>query len=144
MIEIELRVLFLDDDEMRHDIFSSYHADERVRLHQVRTAKQAITAITELPKFDFIFLDHDLNNEHYNGQGYEFPGTGMDVVDYLCSDRMDMDKRPGAIIIHSWNWYRAVEMEKRLKEAGFPDVRQKEFGAIKYFKLPDKEPNPQK
>lgn len=136
MTEIELRVLFLDDDLMRHDIFSTNHQNEKVLLHQVWTADQAISSIIELPRFDFIFLDHDLCDQNYVGKGYvQGAGTGMDVVDYMCKS-MDKDKWPSAVIIHSWNTYRAEEMERRLKEAGFPNVKRKEFENEKYFKLP--------
>lgn len=133
MIETKLRVLFLDDDELRHNVFAQNHASEEVFLHQTFTAKACIKSLQELPRFDLIFLDHDLGPNHYSGNGYNV-GTGMDVVDFMCKD-MEQSKRPDSVIIHSWNPERAQEMFLRLKDAKFPHVVRDEFGDKKYFKL---------
>lgn len=135
----EINVLFLDDDNMRHDLFMLNHAQPGVTIHQAWTALSAIECLTKMEKYNFVFLDHDLAAAHYSGEGYDKSGTGMDVVDFMCSEDFAKDKWPDVIIVHSWNFYRAKEMTKRLKDKGF-NVIQKEFEAIQYFKMPE-QPN---
>lgn len=115
------KVLFLDDDKIRHELFILNNNKPGVEIQQCWTATSAIKCLMDMPKFDVIFLDHDLAESHYNGKGYEKAGTGMDVVDYLCT--VEEDKRPDTVIIHSWNIGRAIEMEKRLLSVGFKSYK---------------------
>lgn len=132
---VQLRVLFLDDDSIRHEMFMMNHTQPGVEITQSWTAKAAIECLSDMPKFEFVFLDHDLADWHYKGQKYELPGTGMDVVDFMCKS-LEKNKWPDAVIVHSWNFHRGLEMETRLKEAGF-NVKRSEFDSTrKYFKLP--------
>ena len=63
-----MRILFLDDDEQRHDTAQKY-----LKTHDadfVRTAPQAIEKLSS-HRYDVAFLDHDLGGEHYVSSGRE-------------------------------------------------------------------------
>lgn len=118
-----MKILFLDDMEIRHSAFTRNHIGHDIR--QAFTAQEAIRMINA-NDFDVVFLDHDLAEEHYlkmseglseepTNDGYAH-GTGMDVVDHII--QMEPEDRPKHVIVHSMNGVRGTEMTKRLKEAG--------------------------
>jgi hypothetical protein len=114
-----MKILFLDDMPVRHEAFLRNHIGHSV--DQVWDAKQAIERLNE-NVYDVACLDHDLAEEHYEQfEAHEYsPGTGMDVVDYICV--MPLEKRPKNVIIHSLN-PRGVEMVNRLLDAGVRAMR---------------------
>ena len=120
------RILVLDDEQARHDVFASilknedathcYNFDEVIRL------------MTFEPRFDMVFLDHDLGtgNSEISDQ-IDLPyANGYHVALFICQD-LDFDKRPGRILIHSWNQVGAQSMESLFRRNGFQDVVRKPF-----------------
>lgn len=119
-----MKILFLDDEKIRHERFEKQCAEwmdsdcidrmpERADHYEIVHAYRRLEAILLLGKheFDEIWLDHDLGG----------PGTGMDVVDFLCKYPEDY---PGVhVFVHSMNIIRADEMVRRLVDAGYPASR---------------------
>jgi hypothetical protein len=115
------RFLFLDDDNQRHMTFTKrYWDNERVHVNTFERFCDAING----PKFDVIFLDHDLNdfgeNSIENGTYGTRELTGYDCCVMLA--KLPDDKRPNLVIIHSWNTPGATRMAAYLKDFGFSVV----------------------
>lgn len=120
-----MRILVLDDDDVRHEWFHFFIArHDNVDLVQVRTFQGALDALIENPQFDVVYLDHDLNDYHYRSYSapevkkedkarYEL--TGFDVAKYIV-DVMDDKKRPKQVVVHSWNPPAAEGMMELFRE----------------------------
>jgi hypothetical protein len=99
------RFLFLDDDNQRHMTFTKrYWDNERVHVNTFERFCDAING----PKFDVIFLDHDLNDFGENSIENGTYGT-RELTGYDCC-------------IHSWNTPGATRMAAYLKDFGFSVV----------------------
>lgn len=99
-----MKILFLDDDEVRHrsmmpklighDVVQAYSAEEAIKALEVSEA------------FDLVFLDHDLSNEHYasavTGEVGELEGTGYDVAVFIA-ETLQRDRLPKAVVVHTMN-----------------------------------------
>lgn len=119
-----MRILILDDDDMRHNYFRRELANHEV-VH-AHTYDEACDALSSQDRFDTVFLDHDLNFEQYRSvqkcdDGYEVELDGKDAAHYLVG-RVPQEKRPGQIVVHSWNETGAREMVAILKDGGFTNV----------------------
>ncbi len=103
-----MRILFLDDDQERWELFRA-HADDRyvsAEVHWARSVEEAFDLLKSEP-FDLATLDHDLGHPRYNGQ---------DVARHIAN--MPEDRRPRTVIIHSWNPPGAMVMAMLLRDAG--------------------------
>lgn len=121
----QVRILFLDDAQIRHDVFAREHGADDV-VHAF-TASEAVRALEENDRFDVVHLDHDLEAEHYlelscgerevaaAGDPPFDPGTGMDVVERIVA--MTPGRRPCRVVVHSHNPI-GTRMVALLKEAG--------------------------
>jgi CheY-like chemotaxis protein len=106
-----LRILVLDDDSRRHEWF-----DGNIEAHDaVWSAEEARRALRENPRYDLVFLDHDLA-EDYSVVPAVWGEDGRTVARFIAA--MPADKRPGLAHIHSSNWGGASEMEAILTAAG--------------------------
>lgn len=112
-----MRILFLDDDEMRHDKFGSESVSHDIT--HVRTVEQAIKAFEKEP-FDLICLDHDLGGMHYVPS--EDPTTGYHVAAHIAAKGTNAE-----VIVHSYNVIGAQRMVNKLKDAGIA-ARHLPFG----------------
>lgn len=114
-----MRILVLDDDEFRHQAFDRWYASDH-QLSRALTASEAINLLQDEKRFDVAFLDHDLEPSHYqsysSGESVGDRGTGMEVVNFIV--KLENDRRPRAVVIHTWNRGRAHEMRRRLRDAG--------------------------
>jgi CheY-like chemotaxis protein len=125
-----VRILVLDDDSRRHDWF-----DAHIEGHDaVWSAEEARQALRENPRYDLVFLDHDLA-EDYSVVPAVWGEDGRTVARFIAA--MPADKRPGMAHIHSSNWGGAMEMEAILTAAGvrvaraeFPQGCKDAIGAI--------------
>jgi CheY-like chemotaxis protein len=116
-----VRILFLDDDETRHDVFRAHSRGHYV-LH-CYTAADAIKALTLEPRFDVASLDHDLELSHYvrfNDAPATATGTGLEVAVYIGT--MPVAARPERVIVHSWNPEGAERMATFLESSFVPVV----------------------
>lgn len=99
-----VRIMFLDDDEGRHRIFSDMIGRSADIVH-VRSYDEAVRELAAscVDPFDIVFLDHDLSEEDVMilpGQPTKCK-TGMDVVSYITS--MQEGVRPSRAVVHSMN-----------------------------------------
>lgn len=112
------RVLFLDDDEERHEAVRRM-ADllPQVRIDHVWTAEKARRAL-DRTRYDLALLDHDLEPLTYAPT----PGRdGQAVAAFIVT--LPAWRRPRQVVVHSWNPLGAAEMERMLAEAGVPVSR---------------------
>ena len=119
-----MRILFLDDDENRHNKFAQTHIGEYIT--QVRTVEACIDAIKNNPRYDLISLDHDLGGQVYV-EAVE--GTGTEVANWMATE-MAPEKMPDRVWIHSFNPAGAKRMHDILAAAGIP-VRKRPFGGVR-------------
>lgn len=122
-----LRILVLDDNEDRHGIFRRTLKNEDAT--HVYNFDEAIRVLTFEKKFDIAMLDHDLgtgNSEVADKVGLPY-ASGYDVAKFIAFDLTE-DKRPGRVIIHSWNMIGASNMQAVLQTAGI-EVQLKPFKA---------------
>jgi CheY-like chemotaxis protein len=122
-----MRILFLDDSQLRHDLFARSHGGDDV-VH-VFTAADATRALDAQPRFDLVQLDHDLAEEHAlmaseglketppPGLPVYSPGTGMEVALHIAA--LPPERRPRRAVVHTHNAIGA-EMVARLERAGVP------------------------
>jgi CheY-like chemotaxis protein len=100
-----MRILVLDDEEVRHDAFSlRLLGNEVVHVWNLEQIQQKLKAEDA---FDLIYLDHDLGEE----------ADGRDVVNFIVRE-LPQQQWPKEVIVHSWNFYAANQMVQTLKDAG--------------------------
>jgi CheY-like chemotaxis protein len=108
--EEAMRILILDDDDARHDIWRDSFTKaghDVVNVHTIAEFEDAIAG----PRFDLIFLDHDLNDFSKKYQsvtkgGYKLTGkAACHAIRTLTTG-----KQPRTVIIHSWNEEGALDM----------------------------------
>ena len=122
-----MRILFLDDDKVRHDAFAKQFAhDDRVHVTNYADFEIALAG----DKFDGIFLDHDLNDFGRNsvisdggmyGSHYDYELTGVDAARLIV--RLPAEKIPGTVVVHSWNPGGADNIANILRDAGINVAR---------------------
>jgi len=130
-----MRILVLDDDDMRHQYFAEELKGNDV-IH-VHTYDECVDALSNQEPFEVVFLDHDLNDYKYKselvGAGL-YGGTqemdGRDVTCYMTTLLKD-EQRPFQVIVHSWNPSGAEEMIATLKDGGYENVVRWEFDPAK-------------
>ena len=123
------RILFLDDDRIRHDTFAKRFANAEC-VH-VETFDEFERALLRGTRFDAISLDHDLNDfgqrsvidmSGMYGSTERSELTGTDAA--VLVSRLPEDKRPDVVVIHSWNAPGAERMRAILADAGLSVVVQ--------------------
>ena len=121
-----MRIFVLDDMEERLMNFRKWYGHHD--YVEAKKAREAINVLANSSPFDLYFLDHDLNDDHYNdGSGGMYSGycsgsswgTGYDVCRYIVSE-LPVDKRPKRIVVHSWNPDGAKRMAQLLAESDIP------------------------
>jgi CheY-like chemotaxis protein len=111
-----MRILVLDDDSQRHQWF-----DAHILGHErAWSAKEARRALHENPRYDLVFLDHDLA-EDYSVVPAVWGEDGRTVARFIAA--MPAGRRPAMAHIHSSNWGGAMEMEAILTAAGVKVAR---------------------
>lgn len=106
----KLRILFLDDDPGRAQLFLVRHPD----AVWVQTAADCIDLLSQL--WDQVHLDHDLCGERFVDSSRS--DCGMEVVRWLCGAFQE-PLRDTQFIIHSHNTEAAQMMVWSLYEAGY-------------------------
>lgn len=108
-----IRVFLLDDDERRHQWFTTRFkgdfldiADNVVQAQEMLSAKS----------YDAIFLDHDLHPEHYHSDATDDERTGYAIAIWLSTNP---DKQPAStILVHTRNADGAMRMVEELRRSG--------------------------
>lgn len=107
-----MRILVLDDMDVRHDGFDRRYPDSKIdHAYDVEEAVYFLDTY----KYDVVFLDHDLAPEHYiDGDSKET--TGFDAAVHIS--QMPKDKLPTQVIVHSWNPVGADRMKLQMHGLG--------------------------
>ncbi len=113
-----LKVLFLDDDQERHNSFYKELKRQSIdsRDAEIYPVFGIMDAQDELQAnaafFDIAFLDHDLGGQHMVARR---EGTGTIVAEYIAA--MPKDQQPKLVVVHSFNAMGAQRMMKILQDA---------------------------
>lgn len=119
-----MRILFLDDDEVRHDRFRKMTIGHEVwHVRTVAEARKALAARV----YDLVCLDHDLGGKQMVESRSE-EGTGYHVA--MAMEALPAEQRPADVVVHSYNPIGALRMANRLRSAGFR-VTQAPFASFK-------------
>lgn len=103
------KILILDDDKSRHQQFSKKYQSET--LTHVHTSHDCIRVL-EKHKFDYVFLDHDLDGKIMEPSG---PGTGFEVAEWIANNP---ERQPSQmVILHSLNPDGRTNMRNILESA---------------------------
>jgi len=106
-----MKILILDDDQTRHDLFKKKFYLNSDELYHAYTAEQCINELGRT-KFDMVCLDHDLDKTQMVDSG---DGTGYEVCEWLSNN---IEHACGLIVIHSFNPIGARNMHNILLSAG--------------------------
>jgi len=118
-----MRVLVLDDDESRHRRFAlNLIGHEVAHVYSYDELAEAVEEADE--KFEVMYLDHDLCEDHYRGASSEDCGVedGRDAARHIA--RLPPERRPNLVFVHSMNHSGAKEMVSILVEAGIFATRR--------------------
>jgi len=111
-VNVNDSILILDDDEIRHTLFSKKYGSHFV-LYHVYTAQEAIKLL-QMMSFNYIFLDHDLGGQIYVQSG---DGTGYEVALWLMNNKYIELNTNVQVFIHSYNPVGAQNMKNVLPNA---------------------------
>lgn len=109
----QMKILFLDDDDIRHDLFDLALLPDHDITH-VHTYAEFKTALMS-DKFDVIFLDHDLNYCQYESKSAD----GKELTGYHAAELFKKLNYKPKVIVHSHNMGGAIHMTSLLKSLGF-------------------------
>ena len=105
-----MRVLTLDDEEWRQEVFARCYAkDDLIQVYTADKAKKALLT----GQFDLVCLDHDL------GFGR---GNGYEVAQFIAA--LPPAQQPKEVLVHSFNIAAAVRMVGILRDAGIETYMQ--------------------
>lgn len=107
------KILVIEDDRERIEEFTTHLQDHYLEFEL--TAPGAIETLQDC-YFDYIFLDHDLDEENTG-----IYGEGIDVVNFIVANK-DAYKNT-VFILHTMNPVGAENMEKVLKQAGLEVIK---------------------
>lgn len=114
-----MKILFLDDDEIRQHRFLSRHP----HAVQTRTAAETIRHLTPRRTWDLVCLDHDLGGEVMVSSERE--DTGAEVVRHLVKRVLPIT----LILVHTFNPGAGLQMTADLQRAGY-DAAYTPFGNV--------------
>lgn len=98
------KILVVEDSNHRLTQFKDAFGDQL--LYLAKNHQDAVKLIEDKNHtFDFIFLDHDLNESHYGGN-YSDKKTGLDLIPYIVK-ASEEGRTPEKVVVHSLNEVRA-------------------------------------
>ena len=108
-----MRILILDDEQVRHDAFAEFYGGHEV-VH-VETYSQFVRELESGSPWDLIHLDHDLGpgDSYLDGWGGMQFFTGQHAAIRVCE--LHDERLPGEVIVHSVNPLGANNMVSDLK-----------------------------
>lgn len=137
-----MQILFLDDDDLRHRLFRRSLVGSPHAITPVKNAKEAIQAL-QTRRFDLVFLDHDLADQHYVtlqqasaglwGASMGGEATGYEVARFIA-EVLAADLRPRQLVVHSMNPEGSKRMVAALEGAGL-EVHKITFGSKEFSRL---------
>ena len=119
-LEGRTRILFLDDDPIRGEIFLAEYPD----AVWAQTTEECLARLCE--PWDEVHLDHDLGGEVF--VDHERDDCGMAIVRWLCAQPRPHLKNT-RFFVHTHNLSAACLMVLGLQLVGY-DVQVRPFGAV--------------
>ena len=108
-----LRIFLLEDDSRRCDWFAKRFKGDLLDIsYEIEEAKEFLQTRT----YDSIFLDHDLQPEHYGSDVPDDERTGYAIASFLAAH--PELQRAATIMVHSFNADGAMRMVEELRNAG--------------------------
>ena len=108
-----IRIFLLEDDQRRCDWFAKRFKGDQLDIScEIDEAKELLQTRT----YDSIFLDHDLQPEHYGSEVPDDERTGYAIASFLAANP-DL-QRAATIMVHSFNADGAMRMVEELRRAG--------------------------
>jgi len=108
-----LRIFLLEDDRRRCEWFSRRFKGDQLDIScEIAEAKELLETRT----YDSIFLDHDLQPEHYGSEQPDDERTGYAIASFLAT-RPEL-QRAATILVHSFNADGAMRMVEELRRSG--------------------------
>lgn len=107
----EPRILVVEDDEERIAIFRDDLGGFALDLAD---SVEGAAKHLEGPRYDLVFLDHDLEHGARVYIDPEEPGTGYQIAKLLAA-RPEYREVP--VVVHSFNWFGANRIVKELPNA---------------------------
>jgi hypothetical protein len=104
------RLLFLDDDPRRAEIFLAEHP----QAVWVQTVVECVSCLQE--SWDEVHLDHDLGGKHFVGT--DEVDCGMEVIRWMCKEPRD-HLLPTLFFIHTHNLVAGLLMVMQMRTSGF-------------------------
>lgn len=120
-----MKILFLDDNGMRRDLFAEVLVKKNQGFTYCETAKEACNKLRK-ERFDVIFLDHDLGGEWFAPSD---ENSGYAVAKFIS----ELPIAQGQVIVHSYNNAGAQNMLAVLP-AGTPWIP---FGGHEFWRAVD-------
>ena len=109
-----MRILFLDDDERRIDVWKKHFPGSTITC----TSDETIEQLRDHGPWDIISLDHDLGGMQMvsDDEGYD---TGMQVIYWIEQNKPEFRY----FFIHSYNFHAAPIMADVLNRMGYEGMR---------------------
>jgi len=108
-----IRIFLLEDDQRRCDWFAKRFKGDHLDIScEIEEAKELLQTRT----YDSIFLDHDLQPEHYGSEVPDDERTGYAIASFLAAN--PELQRAATIMVHSFNADGAMRMVEELRRAG--------------------------
>lgn len=127
-----MRVLFFDDDHKRHEQFLAMTEGHLVDV--VDLFDDYCERLQFGPRYDAVFLDHDLNDlvtqDRVPGMYGDRAYNGVDAADSLRFAILAAWQSPRHVVVHSWNIDGAKRMVATLHNV--VPVRQMVFGSQEF------------
>jgi CheY-like chemotaxis protein len=112
-----MKILFLDDDDNRHEIMAKICLRESITF--VYDARAAIAALAE-DEFDVVYLDHDLGGVTSQNR-MDLAQDGRVVARWIAANAGRFAST--TFVIHSLNFAGATEMASLIGDAGLKVTR---------------------
>jgi hypothetical protein len=108
-----IRIFLLEDDSRRCDWFAKRFKGDQLDIScEIEEAKELLRT----RQYDSIFLDHDLQPEHYGSEVPDDERTGYAIASFLATH--PELQRAATIMVHSFNADGAMRMVEEMRNAG--------------------------
>ncbi len=108
-----IRIFLLEDDSRRCDWFAKRFKGDLLDIScEIEEAKELLRT----RQYDSIFLDHDLQPEHYRSEERDDERTGYAIASFLATH--PQLQRSATIMVHSFNADGAMRMVEEMRNAG--------------------------
>jgi hypothetical protein len=108
-----IRIFLLEDDSRRCEWFAKRFKGDLLDISfEIEEAKEFLRT----RQYDSIFLDHDLQPEHYGSEERDDERTGYAIASFLATH--PELQRSATIMVHSFNADGAMRMVEEMRNAG--------------------------